>query len=89
MRKAVEKRKPILACLSKKYRSTKVCMAEVEYANKKSSPIIPVIVEPKFKIQGWLKHIIGSQIPIDFAGKNFDGSLLSLYVEVEKFKSSD
>jgi hypothetical protein len=89
MREAIDKRKPILACLSKSYRSSKICMAEIEYAEKQSSPIIPIFVESKYKIEGWLKHILGGKIPLDFTDKKFDESLMSLCVEIEKFKSSD
>ncbi|CAF1367909.1 unnamed protein product [Rotaria sordida] len=89
MKKAIGKRKPILACLSSAYRASKVCMAEVEYANKNSSPIIPVIVEVKYKIQGWLKHIIGGKNPIDLTQKNFNDELLEVLEEIEKTKSLD
>ncbi|CAF1330516.1 unnamed protein product [Adineta steineri] len=48
MKKAIEKNKIILVCLSTNYRASKVCMEEVEYAFKKKCPIIPVIVEANF-----------------------------------------
>jgi hypothetical protein len=89
IRAAIDKQKPILACLSKSYRSSKICMAEIEYAQKKTSPILPVIVEPKYKIQGWLKHVLNGKTPLDFTDKKFDENLMSLCVEIEKFKSSD
>ncbi|CAF1388085.1 unnamed protein product [Rotaria sordida] len=89
MKKAIGKRKPILACLSPAYRASKVCMAEVEYANKNSSPIISVIVEAKYKIQGWLKHIIGGKNPIDLTQKNFNDELLEVLEEIEKTTSLD
>ena len=89
MCKAIDKKKPILICLSKHYRSSKVCMAEVEYATKKSCPIIPILVEPKFQIQGWLKFILGDVTPIDLTDKDFDKKLISLSDYIERMKSSD
>ncbi|CAF4062710.1 unnamed protein product [Rotaria sordida] len=89
MKKAITQKKTILVCLSSKYRLSKICMAEIEYANKHSSPIIPVIVEAKFKMQGWLKHLIGGKNPIDLTQKNFNEELLKVFEEIEKQKSSD
>ncbi|CAF1283814.1 unnamed protein product [Rotaria sp. Silwood1] len=89
MKKAIAQKKPILICLSSKYRLSKICMAEIEYANKHSSSIIPVIVEAKFKIQGWLKHLIDGKDPIDLTQKNFNEELLKVFEEIEKQKSSD
>ncbi|CAF3641336.1 unnamed protein product [Rotaria sp. Silwood1] len=87
--KAVSKKKPILACLSSTYRASKICMAEIEYANTHSSPIIPVLVEAKYKMQGWLKHVIGGKNPIDLTQKNFNEELLKVFDEIEKTKSLD
>jgi hypothetical protein len=89
IQKAVAKKKPILACLSTRYRASKFCMAEIEYANKQSSPIIPIIVGGNYKVQGWLKHIVSEKHAIDFTEKNFDNALLKLIVEIDNLKSSD
>jgi len=89
MQQAIAQKIPILACLSKNYRSSKICMAEVDYADKQLCPIIPVIVEEKFKIQGWLKHIVAGKTLIDFTEKKFDEALFILYDEIEKLISSD
>lgn len=93
MKKAIEKQKPILVCISKKYRSSKICMAELEYANKNSSPIIVGLVESKFHVQGWLKHLIGNRDIIDFTTKDskdkktFDNALKNLYFQIEKYQN--
>ena len=88
-KKAIDQKKPILVCLSSSYRASKICMAEVEYANKHSSPIIPVLVEAKYKIQGWLKHLIGGKNPIDLTQKHLNDKLLKVVEEIENIKSSD
>lgn len=89
MQKAAAKKKPILVCLSSAYRKSNICMAEVECANKAACPIIPVIVEPKYKVQGWLKHSIGGKNSIDLTLKAFNEGLLKVFEEIEKIKSSD
>ncbi|CAF1468658.1 unnamed protein product [Rotaria sp. Silwood1] len=61
MKKAVLKQKLFLACLSAKYRASKVCMAEIEYASKSGCPIIPVIVGKNYTVKGWLNHLIGKR----------------------------
>ncbi|CAF4545793.1 unnamed protein product [Rotaria sp. Silwood2] len=89
MQKAIDSKKPILVCLSSAYRASTVCMAEIEYASKQSSPIIPVIVEAKFNIQGWLKHLIGGKKTIDVTQKNFNEGFINILEEIEKTSSSD
>lgn len=89
MRKAMDKKKLILVCLSDHYRLSKLCMAEAEYAQKKSCPIIAILLEPHFQIHGWLKFILGERIPIDFSDKKLDKKLLILCDEIEQYKSLD
>ncbi|CAF3091672.1 unnamed protein product [Rotaria sp. Silwood2] len=89
MKKAVLEKKIFLACLSAKYRISKVCMAEIEYASKNGYPIIPVIVEKNYKVKGWLNHLIGKRKVIDFKQEIFDDALLNLTIEINKIKTSD
>ncbi|CAF2780056.1 unnamed protein product [Rotaria sp. Silwood2] len=89
MKKAVLEKQIFLACLSAKYRISKVCMAEIEYASKNGYPIIPVIVEKNYKVKGWLNHLIGKRKVIDFKQEIFDDALLNLTIEINKIKTSD
>ncbi|CAF1358041.1 unnamed protein product [Rotaria sordida] len=89
MQKAIDSKKPILVCLSSAYRASTVCMAEVEYASKQSSPIISVIVEAKYDVQGWLKHLIGGKKTIDVTQKKFDEGFINILEEIEKTNSSN
>jgi hypothetical protein len=86
IKKAVAKRKIILVCLSSKYRTSKICMAELEYAFKSKCPMIPVIVEANYKAKGWLSHLINGKKTIDFTQKNFKETILDLIVEIERIK---
>jgi hypothetical protein len=86
---AAAKQKPILACLSSKFRDSKFCMAEVDHASKLKCPVIPVIVEENYTVKGWLNHIIANRTPIIFTNKNFNESFLNLIVEIDEIKHSE
>jgi hypothetical protein len=88
IKKAVDKKKIILVCLSATYRTSKLCMAEIEYAFQKNCPVIPVIVEANYKAKGWLSHLIGGKTPTDLTQKNFNEAIRDLFVEIEKLKAS-
>jgi hypothetical protein len=89
IKKAVNQQKLILVALSSKYRTSKACMSEVEYTFNNASPIIPIIVESKYKPIGWLNHLTHGTNIIDFTQKNFDDSLLRLIEQIEKIKPSE
>jgi hypothetical protein len=88
IKKAVDKKKIILVCLSATYRTSKLCMAEIEYAFQNKCPVIPVIVEANYKAKGWLSHLIGGKTPTDLTQKNFNEAIRDLFVDVEKLKAS-
>jgi hypothetical protein len=88
IKKAVDKKKIILVCLSATYRTSKLCMAEIEYAFQNKCPVIPVIVEANYKAKGWLSHLIGGKTPTDLTQKNFNEAIRDLFVEIEKLKAS-
>ncbi|CAF1479369.1 unnamed protein product, partial [Rotaria sordida] len=54
---------------SSNYKKSTNCKAEAEYAFNRKSKIIPLIVEPEYKADGWLGFLAGSKIYIDFADK--------------------
>ncbi|CAF3730254.1 unnamed protein product [Rotaria sp. Silwood1] len=89
MKKAVLKQKLFLACLSAKYRASKVCMAEIEYASKSGCPIIPVIVGKNYTVKGWLNHLIGKRKTVNFKQKLFEDAFLNLISEIRKLKNSE
>ncbi|UJR11254.1 hypothetical protein I4U23_015436 [Adineta vaga] len=83
MQKAIDKKCVMLVCMSAAYRSSKFCMAEVEYAFNHNSPIIPLIVENKYKVKGWLDHLIGGNIPFEFTENNFNTALTKLIQKID------
>ncbi|CAF3382852.1 unnamed protein product [Rotaria socialis] len=69
MAEAIENSKFVLLCMSSNYKKSINCKAEAEYAFNQHSKIIPLIVEPKYKADGWLGFMAGSKIYVDFADK--------------------
>ncbi|CAF2128648.1 unnamed protein product [Rotaria magnacalcarata] len=69
MAEAIENSKFVLVCMSSNYKKSINCKAEAEYAFNQHKKIIPLIVEPNYKADGWLGFMAGSKIYVDFAGK--------------------
>ncbi|CAF1178736.1 unnamed protein product, partial [Didymodactylos carnosus] len=87
---AINNSKMVLVCMSSKYRESQTCMTEIEYANKQKRPIIPLLVESKYKPKGWLNVMIGSQGNIDFTvAKDFDSSIFELIRKIDVIKNPD
>ncbi|CAH8661227.1 unnamed protein product [Schistosoma curassoni] len=87
---SIEQASVMIAFLSDSFRLSPGCRWEVEHfssfdTNVYSKPIIPVILQPKFKLTGWLNRLI-SQHPIDFNGKRDpEASYDALISQVKEF----
>ncbi|CAF4005132.1 unnamed protein product, partial [Rotaria sp. Silwood2] len=87
MAEAIEKSRYVLICMSSNYKKSTNCKAEAEYAFNRKSKIIPLVVEPKYKADGWLGFLAGSKIYVDFAdkeGEEFDKAYDSLLEELRR-----
>lgn len=87
MAEAIEQARFVIICMSSNYKNSINCKAEAEYAFSRKSKIIPLIVEPKYKADGWLGFLAGSKIYIDFAdkeGEEFDQAYEGLIAELER-----
>ncbi|CAH8640616.1 unnamed protein product [Heterobilharzia americana] len=70
---SVEQASVMIAFMSDSFRLSPGCRMEVEHfssfdTSTYAKPIIPVVLQPKFKLTGWLSRLI-AQHPIDFNGK--------------------
>ncbi|CAF3290142.1 unnamed protein product [Rotaria socialis] len=87
MADAIENSKFVLLCMSSNYKKSINCKAEAEYAFSRHSKIIPLIVEPNYKADGWLGFMAGSKIYVDFADKEdeeFDKAYNLLIEELKR-----
>ncbi|CAF1013402.1 unnamed protein product [Adineta ricciae] len=87
MAEAIEQSQFVLICMSTNYKNSTNCKAEAEYAFNRKSSIVPLIVEPKYKADGWLGFLAGSKIYVDFAEKEaeeFEKAYESLIDELKR-----
>ncbi|CAF3736935.1 unnamed protein product [Rotaria sordida] len=87
MAEAIERSRFVLICMSSNYKNSTNCKAEAEYAFNRKSKIIPLIVEPQYKADGWLGFLAGSKIYVNFADKEeeeFDNAYDSLLKELKR-----
>ena len=50
---AIENSSVILMCMTEKYKQSSNCRAEAEYAFQLNKPIVPLIMQAKYKPDGW------------------------------------
>ncbi|RMX38043.1 hypothetical protein pdam_00020147 [Pocillopora damicornis] len=83
MAKAVENASVILVCVSQKYKESPNCRSEAEYTYQLHKDVIPLMMDGKYRPDGWLGFIVGSKFWIDFSEKHkLDSSLDTLIREL-------
>ena len=70
MAKAVENSSVVLVCVSQKYKESPNCRSEAEYAYQLRKDIIPLMMQRKYKADGWLGMLVGTKLWIDFQSKH-------------------
>ena len=69
MAKAVENSAVVLVCVSQKYKESPNCRSEAEYAYQLRKDVIPLMMQPKYKADGWLGMLLGTKLWFDFRSK--------------------
>ena len=70
MAKAVENSSVVLVCVSQRYKESPNCRSEAEYAYQLRKDIIPLMMQRKYKADGWLGMLVGTKLWIDFQSKH-------------------
>ncbi|XP_033750309.1 uncharacterized protein LOC117334666 [Pecten maximus] len=84
MARAVENAHIVLMCYSEKYKESKNCRTEAQYAYQVSKEIIPVLMQTKYKPDGWLGILVGSKLFYEFTNKYpFENKMKELIRELE------
>ncbi|XP_064635353.1 uncharacterized protein LOC135492695 [Lineus longissimus] len=79
MADAIEQSSAVIVAMSQKYKNSQNCRVEGEYAFTKGKRIIPLIVEPKYKPDGWLGLILGAKLYYNFSrGEAFEATMENL-----------
>ena len=69
MAKAVENSSVVLVCVSERYKESPNCRSEAEYAYQLRKDIIPLMMQPKYRGDGWLGMLVGTKLWFDFRSK--------------------
>ncbi|PAA73516.1 hypothetical protein BOX15_Mlig009876g2, partial [Macrostomum lignano] len=90
MAKAVEGSAAVLMCVCKGYKESNFCRMEAEYAVRRRKQLVPLLLEHKYKPDGWLGFIMGTQLYYNFS-RNKEESFAKLvgYLKQSVLKSPD
>ena len=69
MAKAVEDSSVVLICVSERYKESPNCRSEAEYAYQLRKDIIPLMMQGKYRGDGWLGMLVGTKLWFDFQNK--------------------
>jgi hypothetical protein len=83
MAHAVEQCSAILLCMTEKYKQSPNCQSEAEYARRLGKPFIPILLQSKYKPDGWLGLILGARLYIDFTKNDYHSNFRKLVKEIE------
>lgn len=75
-----------LLCMSDSYQQNSYCRCEASYANERHYPIVPLIVTPNYRPDGWLSRIITRKFSIDFTKFEFEVAYNKLRIEIDRRK---
>jgi len=84
MADAVESSEFVLLCMSESYKNSTYCQAEAEYAFNCKRRLIPLIVRPKYRADGWLGFMIGTRIYVDYGSFDFPVACEKLMAEISR-----
>ncbi|XP_074660324.1 uncharacterized protein LOC141912817 [Tubulanus polymorphus] len=90
MAAAVQGSTSFLMCVSHKYKDSQNCRAEAQYAFTLGRRIIPLMMQPHYKPDGWLGLIMGSKLYYNFSKpKHFQPKITELVCALKKIQSDD
>ncbi|CAF4654686.1 unnamed protein product [Rotaria sp. Silwood1] len=69
---AIENSECVLICMSNTYKESVYCQSEAHYAFERRCRVIPIILQPNYKPDGWLRIIVSGKIYVDFVDVEFE-----------------
>lgn len=85
MANAIENSNIVLICMSDAYKQSVYCQSEAHYAFERRRRLIPLIIEPQYKPDGWLGIIVTGKIYIHFAKIGFKLAYENLKAEISQY----
>ncbi len=83
MASAIECSEIVLICMSNPYKQSAYCRSEAEYAYARQRHIIPLVLEKKYRPDGWLGFICGSRMYVDFTKTDFEQAFDKLIKQIQ------
>jgi hypothetical protein len=83
MAHAIESSNIVLICMSNPYKQSAYCRSEAEYAYTRQRHVIPIVMEKKYRPDGWLGFICASKLHVDFTKTDFDNALQKLISQIQ------
>ena len=89
MAKAIENAEFVFVCMSDAYKQSPFCEMEASYAVKRRCRIIPLVMTPSYKPDGWLGVLTSALIYIDFPKLGFERGYEELRRQIELYRMDD
>ena len=86
MAKAIENAEFVLICMSDAYKQNPCCEMEASYAVKRQCRIIPIVMTPSYKADGWLAVLTTELIHIDYPTLGFDRAYQEVKKQIELYR---
>jgi hypothetical protein len=86
MANAIENSEYVLICMSDAYKKSPYCQLEAHYAFERRCCLIPLVMTPRYKPDGWLGIIVTGKIYVDFPKLTLDSAYVLLKKEIEEHR---
>jgi len=86
MAHAIENSQYVLVCMSDAYKQSPCCQLEANYAFERRRPLIPLVMTPRYKPDGWLGIIVSGKIYIDIPKLTIDAAYITLKKEIDAYR---
>jgi hypothetical protein len=84
MSNAIENSEFVFVCMSDAYKQSGYCKMEAYYALERQCCIIPLVMKPQYKADGWLGIIVTGRMRIDFPKYGFEDAYNKLMIEIDR-----
>ena len=84
MADAIENSEYVLLCMSDAYKQSPYCQLEAHYAFQRRCRLIPLVMTPRYKPDGWLGIMTSGKIYVDFPKLSSEAAYLVLKKEIDE-----
>ena len=87
MADAIENSEFVFLCMSDAYKQSPFCQMEASYAMKRRCSIVPLVMTPNYKADGWLGILTSLLIHVDFPKLGFDRAFEEVKKQMQLFRN--